>query len=105
MRLPNENHTKKTLPTPFVVDTDRMFDIETDTLANDEYSKRSRRDTPFVANNKYFEEGNVGDMRRVTPQQNESKVDGNRNGHGRKMTSSDSVDDNDRETDFSSIPK
>lgn len=104
MRLPNENLTKKSSPTPFVMETGRMFDIENG-MANDDHNKRSRRDTQFVANTKYFEESNVDDVRRATPQQNELKVDGNRHGHGRKMVSSDSVDNTDRETDFNSIPK
>lgn len=98
MRLPNENRSKKTLQTN-VMEND---------MANDGLSNRSRRVTPFVANGKYFEGNNVDDMRHAAPppsQRSGLKTDGNRNGQGRKMASSDSVDDNEHETDFSSIPK
>lgn len=106
MRLPNENRTKNTLPTPYVVDeTDRVFEVENGMANAVEISNRSRRATPFVENKKYFVDSNVDDMRRAMPQQTGLKTDGNRNGQGRKMASSDSVDDNEHETDFSSIPK
>lgn len=104
MGLPTENRSKKTVQTPYVVETDRMFEMENG-IANDEHSHRSRRSTPFVVNNQYFEESNGDDVRRTKPQQNGLKTDGNRHGQGRKMASNDSVDDNEHETDFSSIPK
>lgn len=106
MRLPNENRSKKTLQTPSVMETNRMYAMENG-ITNDELSSNnnSRRVAPFVVKNKYFKESNVDDICRTTPQQNGLKTDGNRNGQGRKMANSDSVDDNEHETDFSSIPK
>lgn len=107
MRLPNENRSKKTEQQPFVAERiDRIYEMENGPAMNDELNKSSRRTIPFgVNNNKYFDESNVDGVRRATPQPNRLKANGNQIGQGRKIISSDSVDDNEHETDFSSIPK
>lgn len=104
MRLPNENHTNKPLDIPHEMYADRQFGMDK-TMGNGDGSHRSRRTTPLVGSNKYFERGNIDGMRHETVRQSRLKPDTNRNGQGRKMASNDSVDDNEHETDFSSIPK